>query len=711
MIIRHIIAAALILLPFLASGQPATSVSTLSDLAAFPGRSNEVVRVRGFYTRDDWGTPRDYVWNPTSTAATNAVCIQRWASGSPITTGRWVHQWDGDVLAFGADHRATLATGSDSTAAIQAAVDYAASNKIGRLHFPTGGYRVSNTITIPINFSGRISGAGWNGFQVSSTIIHQGNTNAPMFRWLDAGYSEVDSIFFNCQRNPDGSPISNTNAYVFDNIGFTRHVVFKNLQAAGFAGFTKFRADTNVVPNRTQGSAFNLTVDNINVAPWGHIGVMFLSSGNSGSTWKNIAFRNNGATTSDRYKAVSAVLFQSDNRNETWNLLNVEHADLSGPAIHFNGTKQHVGFYGVHIENCRFGRGGGDVAAIQFAESDLSFSDLYFSTPIAASNATRVAIFRNANVWQGNANVNNLRIIGARNENTNTTSLVRVTSNQGWPRLTVNGVYETPDDSGYLDFDEAADGWNAFNATTYELGSDGYTFNEEFLSLANWSIQTTNVYGDFNGSISLVSDPHGSGRQGILKVVSGITNFESVLLTLTNVTFDPAKQSVRLRTTFMLDKVPESEAQDSRLLIGFAEGFNGLADSGPTNRWGIGLIGAAATLGKSNDLVWSQTLDDGLVFTGTIVEDMATNKWYTIDLGFTKASTVAAPLYVEASKKIVGGSRRAVTLGITNNFPLGRTLYPVIHLINRTTNAVSDPTTVWIDSFKLWMSGAEGFVP
>jgi len=76
--------------------------------------------VLGNLSSGDW-TPKDFVYQPTNTLATNAI------RRSTVTgVGRWVHQWDGDVRAFGA-----LGDGvANDAPAMNAAFDYGARNGI-----------------------------------------------------------------------------------------------------------------------------------------------------------------------------------------------------------------------------------------------------------------------------------------------------------------------------------------------------------------------------------------------------------------------------------------------------------------------------------------------------------------------------------------------------------------------------------------------------
>ncbi len=77
---------------------PSRVVSTLSDLDSLtPGLSQLQVEVQGYDTPGDWGSAKTFRWDSASTAETNAI-----VRATRIGQGRWVHDWDGDVTAFGA---------------------------------------------------------------------------------------------------------------------------------------------------------------------------------------------------------------------------------------------------------------------------------------------------------------------------------------------------------------------------------------------------------------------------------------------------------------------------------------------------------------------------------------------------------------------------------------------------------------------------------
>jgi len=73
------------------------TIPNVSQLATRPPFTNEVIEVLGYSALGDWGPPKLFRWDRTNTLATNAIRIK-----SALAVGRYIHDWDGDVRAFGA---------------------------------------------------------------------------------------------------------------------------------------------------------------------------------------------------------------------------------------------------------------------------------------------------------------------------------------------------------------------------------------------------------------------------------------------------------------------------------------------------------------------------------------------------------------------------------------------------------------------------------
>lgn len=133
------------LLPFLlllgmsAFGQaPTRIVNSLTQLDAwYPSYGQPAVSVLGHTVPGDWGPAKLFRYDRTNALATNAV-----RRATIIGTGRWVHDWDGDVRAFGAlGDGVTLCNNALSNA-------WAVSR---RLYFPKGRYLIDNSATVDHN--------------------------------------------------------------------------------------------------------------------------------------------------------------------------------------------------------------------------------------------------------------------------------------------------------------------------------------------------------------------------------------------------------------------------------------------------------------------------------------------------------------------------------------------------------------------------------
>ena len=127
----------LLLVPGAFAQAPSRVASTLSGLLAMkPGETQPHVQVLGFSSPGDWGPPKTFRYDATNALATNAI-----RRATAIGSGRWVHDWDGDVRAFGAKGDGV----TDDTAAFQAAAS-AMEGIGGEVFLPVGNY-VVDTVT------------------------------------------------------------------------------------------------------------------------------------------------------------------------------------------------------------------------------------------------------------------------------------------------------------------------------------------------------------------------------------------------------------------------------------------------------------------------------------------------------------------------------------------------------------------------------------
>jgi hypothetical protein len=159
---------------YTALAQPATTVNTLADLQRRKPLTNsiETVYVRSAATNQPFTKPLPYRYEQTSALSTNRFCLE---TGTGI--GRWVHDWDGNVLDFGLSKTASAAVNG---AAFRAALLYSDSLTNGRVEIkiPPGTYMVDHMGT---NVATNVRGENWTDISLadSMTIIIQepGNTN------------------------------------------------------------------------------------------------------------------------------------------------------------------------------------------------------------------------------------------------------------------------------------------------------------------------------------------------------------------------------------------------------------------------------------------------------------------------------------------------------------------------------------------------------
>lgn len=117
-------------------------VSTVSQLdTLYPGQAAAYQLVMGNLSVADWGEAKLFRWDSTSTAATNPI-----VRGTRTAVGRWIHDWDGDVSAFG-----VLPSEVDVSVKLNAALQYAASNGVVAKIVIPGRYAVTNSVEIPSN--------------------------------------------------------------------------------------------------------------------------------------------------------------------------------------------------------------------------------------------------------------------------------------------------------------------------------------------------------------------------------------------------------------------------------------------------------------------------------------------------------------------------------------------------------------------------------
>lgn len=164
MAVWRALALILLLVPGAFAQAPSRVASTLSGLLAMkPGETQPHVQVLGFSSPGDWGPPKTFRYDATNALATNAI-----RRATALGSGRWVHDWDGDVAAFGvlpldADLLSSQVPG-DSTSAMQAAADYADANNVPVVEIKLPGAYSWSTLRLKgVTLRGRLGTSGTAG--------------------------------------------------------------------------------------------------------------------------------------------------------------------------------------------------------------------------------------------------------------------------------------------------------------------------------------------------------------------------------------------------------------------------------------------------------------------------------------------------------------------------------------------------------------------
>jgi|GEM_PF-6534180 len=153
------------------------AVATIDTVARLATLTNAyhgaVVDVRGYSTEFDWSGPLRYTLNTNSTSDTNRFSIAN-AGGA----GRWEHDWNLSIKAFGAACDGI----ADDGPAIDSA--WAASRRFGyKLYFPRGTNRIvlnasrTNYLGEPVGFSLWVTNANDGAREIRPTIIGEGAWN------------------------------------------------------------------------------------------------------------------------------------------------------------------------------------------------------------------------------------------------------------------------------------------------------------------------------------------------------------------------------------------------------------------------------------------------------------------------------------------------------------------------------------------------------
>lgn len=242
-----------------------------------------------------------YVADPTNALATNRFLI------GTNSVGRWKHDWDGDVRAFGA----MPDDGNDDSVALQSAANYAINKRIC-LYLPAGAsggiYHVTNTIVMTNAANNRPTGGGFRGDGIGrSRILHTG-FNQPVVKMRGLGM-QLSNLTVG-YTYPQGN--TNTSSYCIEFPGFNSMHSIHNVQTVnGYAGIMNTSDDSGY-------AMFSCTFQNITLENCDQ-GIDIVSG--SGNVFQNVYFSAYGLPSATR-----AVIDRAG--SSVWNQLNIEHSNF-----------------------------------------------------------------------------------------------------------------------------------------------------------------------------------------------------------------------------------------------------------------------------------------------------------------------------------------------------------------------------------------------
>lgn len=317
----------LILFPVFVFAQPATVVDSVAALSTFKARRDgEQVAVRGFYVRGDWGNGllRDYIWSATNALATNAIRLQVWTNGVAIDTGRWVHDWDGDVRAFGAKGDDI----TDDTASLSNAIVQAKSQRI-QIYIPAGTYKTTASLDCRNSDINTMEFGGIRGDGLTLTKI-KGYHSEPILKIMGrGGVYERFRIEYDSLRE-----LTDTSANAITFYGFTAYMSFRDVEVV--YGYRLLYSDASSL------GLFSCTFDNVLARSAKYINVDVQSS--SGTLWNNVYISNPGTDAVD-------YLFQDRAGSSEFSQINFEHSNFRAGIARFRGDGATIGR--MHIEGVR----------------------------------------------------------------------------------------------------------------------------------------------------------------------------------------------------------------------------------------------------------------------------------------------------------------------------------------------------------------------
>jgi len=219
-------------------------VDTLATLDAMRPQPGMTVYVRGGTVTNDWGDtplPFSYVSGSTNT-------ITRFCRATATGVGRWMHDWDGDVRAFGVSIEDVLSA-TNNGVALAAATAYARTTG-GRLILPSG--RIYSDRPIDATGLAGVIGQGTISDSTETTlVITTPNTSAITNLSLGGVVSDmyIRSLYYSWAKTA-------TNGWGVHGVNGTAIQQVKNLYIQGFfggiylGGFDSTVSDVDVIAKR-----------------------------------------------------------------------------------------------------------------------------------------------------------------------------------------------------------------------------------------------------------------------------------------------------------------------------------------------------------------------------------------------------------------------------------------------------------------------------
>jgi hypothetical protein len=653
----------------MSGAQTATKVNTVSDLIALtPVQDGMMVQTLGRNTAGDGGGAV-FWYSSTSVASTNLGTVFKPNSAS----GRflWVGGYALDPKMFGAvgNYNSGLNTGSDDTDAFKATITDAFTKAVGIQIKTKGNYQITDTLEIPDGWAGSMD---FGGGSLGGCDIYMNVTNKPFMRLLDATHFEIKNltVYFKPQNgwglsDALSQPQQNTNAYVFEAIGWLTFMPIQNISGFYGSGFLKNYANTNLVPSRSAGAVFNNFIETVQCR-YGYIAID-LDTG-SGSSWENIYILSSSGGTYNQ-SATSAIRVRTSLQNESFNRINVEWSKFTGKM--FDLRNADIQFDSFHMEGIQPAYDGGSIKDLIYMNGGkLKFSNGHFRDLFPE--------------WGFIVTLNIFNIAGGPM----TSLLMENCKMESWNELAGYNFFRYQDTAGganyieVLNQDDRDIGWATNSPSWYgpsdkpQLPSVRHEIRQSFAGEP--VVFTTYQFGVPTSPAYVTPTIEAGYHPGVYSIYTSTTNFHATLLQAQPTEINAGRGVVRYKANFLLPTVPSSATDDFILRIGIYSDVSSTPYSTPTD--GIGLEMSYSAFG--NNSLRLACRNGGVVSYSTLVSSVQANTWYDVEIIVNHdASQVRAYLSPRTT---------ANSANVTINIPSATTvLRPIVQLVGRGTNPIT----------------------